>query len=77
MSFKDKLNGNVQGAFSTMFETMQSIDKMIVKCKEELKNAKYHMPMEEFMQLNGDKHWNGGLSWCYMLIFQMRDAGET
>lgn len=60
------LGKNIGNAFLVVFETLQSVEKLINKCKAELDEEKYYMPIENFLRWNSDKHWSG---WYIGVLF--------
>lgn len=66
---------NIHNAFSVVFKTLQSIEKLIKKCKMELDTDKYYMPAERFMRYNSDLEWEGWIYWSFILLFQRHEDG--
>lgn len=71
------LGKNIGNAFLVVFETLQSVEKLINKCKAELDEEKYYMPIENFLRWNSDKHWSGWVYWSFILLFQRRKDGNV
>ena len=41
---------NIHNAFLVVFQTLKSIEKLMKKCRAELDEERYYMPMERFMR---------------------------
>lgn len=46
-------------AFAVVFETLKSIEKLMIKCSTEMEQEKYYMPAERFMRYSSDLSWEG------------------
>ncbi len=53
---------NIHNAFAVVFKTLQSIEKLMSKCRTELDQNRYYMPTERFMRYSSDLTWEG---WIY------------
>lgn len=71
------LGENIHNAFAVVFETLQSIEKLMSKCKNELDAEKYHMPEKRFLRWSSDRSWDGWIYWSFILLFQRKEDGEV
>lgn len=67
---------NIHNAFAVVFKTLESIEKLMSKCRTELDENKYYMPDKRFMRYSSDQHWEGWIYWSFILLFQRCDDGE-
>lgn len=68
---------NIHNAFSVVFQTFQSIEKLMSKCRTELDSKKYYMPAERFMRYSSDLSWEGWIYWSFILLFQRREDSSV
>lgn len=53
------LGENIHNAFVVVFETLKSIEKLMIRCRTEIDQDKYYMPEERFMRYSSDLTWEG------------------
>ena len=68
---------NIHNAFSVVFKTLQSIEKLMNKCRAELDETQYYMPAERFLRYSSDLTWEGWIYWSFILLFQRRADGPV
>ena len=56
------LGENIHNAFEVVYKTFQSIEKLMLKCKSELDEDRYYMPVEKFLRYSSDQSWQGWTS---------------
>lgn len=71
------LGSNIHAAFSVVFETFKSIDKLMIKCKAELDETKYYMPVDRFMRYSSDTSWEGWIYWSFIMLYQRCEDGKV
>jgi hypothetical protein len=70
------LNENVTNAFNVVFKTLQNIEKLIDKCKNDMDKDKYYMPTNKFLRYSSDNHWYGWIYYSFILLYQRKADGE-
>lgn len=70
------LGENIHNAFAVVFETLKSIEKLMIKCRTEMEQDKYYMPAERFMRYSSDLEWQGWIYWSFILLYQRKEDGE-
>ena len=68
---------NIHNAFAVVFKTLQSIEKLLSKCRIELDQNRYYMPAERFMRHHYDLTWEGWIYWSFILLFQRYEDGAV
>ena len=68
---------NIHNAFLVVFQTLKSIEKLMKKCRAELDEERYYMPMERFMRYSSDLTWEGWIYWSFILLFQRKEDGPV
>ena len=68
---------NIHNAFAVVFKTLQSIEKLMSKCRTELDQNRYYMPAERFMRHHSDLTWEGWIYWSFILLFQRYEDGAV
>lgn len=71
------LGENIHNAFSVVFKTFESIEKLMKKCREECIKEKYHMPVDKFLRYSSDTHWQGWIYWSFILLYQRHEDGAV
>jgi len=69
------LGENIHNAFAVVFETLKSIEKLMIKCSTEMEQEKYYMPAERFMRYSSDLSWEGWIYWSFILLYQRKEDG--
>lgn len=68
---------NIHNAFAVVFKTLQSIEKLMSKCRTELDQNRYYMPTERFLRYSSDLTWEGWIYWSFILLFQRYEDGDV
>lgn len=71
------LGENIHNAFEVVYKTFQSIEKLMLKCKSELDEDRYYMPVEKFLRYSSDQSWQGWIYWSFILLFQRKEDGSV
>lgn len=70
------LGENIHNAFAVVFETLSSIEKLMIKCRTEMEQDKYHIPAEQLMSYRSKWEWQGWIHWSFILLYQRKEDGE-
>lgn len=71
------LGKNIHNAFIVVFETLKSIEKLMIKCTSEIDGEAYHMPADRFMRYSSDLSWEGWIYWSFILLYQRKEDGAV
>lgn len=71
------LGSNIHNAFVVVYQTLKSIEKLMIKCRVELDKSQYYIPAERFLRYSSDVSWEGWIYWSYILLFQRNEDGEV
>lgn len=69
------LGENIHNAFAVVFETLKSIEKLMVKCRTEIDQDKYYMPADRFLRNSNVSSWEGWIYWSFILLYQRKEDG--
>lgn len=64
------LGKNIHNAFSVVFYTYQSIEKLMCACQSDEIKQKYYLPTEKFLRYSSDQYWEGWVYWSFILLYQ-------
>ena len=70
------LGKNIHNAFSVVFNTYQSIEKLMCACQSDEVKQKYYLPTEKFLRYSSDQYWAGWLYWSFILLYQRYADGN-
>ena len=70
------LGKNIHNAFSVVFYTYQSIEKLMCACQSDEVKQKYYLPTEKFLRYSSDQYWEGWLYWSFILLYQRYADGN-
>jgi hypothetical protein len=68
---------NIHNAFAVVYKTYQSVQKLILKCQNEIDDTKYHIPFNNFLRYSSDLYWGGWIYYSFILLFQRRKDGKV
>ncbi|MCI7613440.1 MAG: hypothetical protein MSS66_10720 [Selenomonadaceae bacterium] len=70
------LGKNIHNAFSVIFNTYQSIEKLMCACQSDEVKQKYYLPTEKFLRYSSDQYWEGWVYWSFILLYQRYADGN-
>ena len=70
------LGKNIHNAFSVVFNTYKSIEKLMLACQSDEVKQKYYLPTEKFLRYSSDQYWEGWLYWSFILLYQRYADGN-
>ena len=70
------LGKNIHNAFSVVFNTYQSIEKLMCACQSDEVKQKYYLPTEKFLRYSSDQYWEGWVYWSFILLYQRYADGN-
>lgn len=70
------LGKNIHNAFSVVFNTYQSIEKLMCACQSDEVKQKYYLPTEKFLRYSSDQYWEGWVYWSFILLYQRNADGK-
>ena len=70
------LGKNIHNAFSVVFNTYQSIEKLMCACQSNEVKQKYYLPTEKFLRYSSDQYWEGWVYWSFILLYQRYADGN-
>lgn len=68
---------NIHNAFSVVYETYKSVQKLMSKCQNDIDEKSYYIPADRFLRYNSDTSWEGWIYWSFILLFQRKADGEV
>ena len=70
------LGKNIHNAFSVVFNTYQSIEKLMCACQSDEVKQNYYLPTEKFLRYSSDQYWEGWVYWSFILLYQRNADGK-
>ena len=70
------LGKNIHNAFSVVFNTYKSIEKLMLACQSDEVKQNYYLPTEKFLRYSSDQYWEGWVYWSFILLYQRNADGK-
>lgn len=70
------LGKNIHNAFSVVFNTYKSIEKLMLVCQSDEVKQNYYLPTEKFLRYSSDQYWEGWVYWSFILLYQRYSDGK-
>ena len=70
------LGKNIHNAFSVVFNTYKSIEKLMLACQSDEAKQNYYLPTEKFLRYSSDQYWEGWVYWSFILLYQRNADGK-
>ena len=70
------LGKNIHNAFSVVFNTYKSIEKLMLACQSDEVKQNYYLPTEKVLRYSSDQYWEGWVYWSFILLYQRNADGK-